>query len=79
MKEKLTSRKLWMALIGAATGIVLMLTGDATQGAATLIVSVLSYIVAEGYIDAKAVDTVLEIVDDATEQLASDAESEDQE
>lgn len=71
MKEKLLSRKLWVALIGVITGVVLIVTGTTSEGVATVITSVLGYLIAEGIIDAKAVgviiDQVEEQLDDTTE------------
>lgn len=61
MKEKLTSRKFLVAVAGIITGIILMLTGNTGEGATTLTASILGYLVAEGYIDAKAVSAVLKI------------------
>lgn len=67
--EKLTSRKLWVAIIGIVTGIGLIFTGDTPEGATTLIASILGYLLAEGIIDAKAVDSVLDIVDEVGNKL----------
>jgi hypothetical protein len=72
MKEKLTSRKLWVSIIGIISGIVLIVAGNTTEGAATLITSILGYLIAEGYIDAKAVDSVVEIVDDNLDEMVEE-------
>lgn len=69
MKQKLSSRKLWVAVIGIITGISLIVAGNNTEGAATIIASILGYLMAEGYIDAKAVDTVYELTDEVKDQL----------
>ena len=70
MKEilrKLTSRKLWLAIAGVATGIAMVLGADASDiatvaGAITSIVSVVTYIVTEGKIDAESVkNAIIEI------------------
>ena len=58
---KLKSRKLWLALIGAASGVAIAWGVDATvvetiAGAAVALVSVVAYIVTEGKIDAASVD-----------------------
>lgn len=68
MKEKLMSRKLWVALIGVITGITLIVSGTTTEGVATLITSVLGYLIAEGYIDGKAVSAVIDQVDDTLDE-----------
>ena len=69
MKEKLTSRKLWIALIGIVTGISIIVAGETSEGVATLITSILGYLIAEGWIDAKAVSAVGELVDNVESQL----------
>lgn len=74
MKEKLLSRKLWVALIGVITGIVLCLTGTVTEGVSTVIASVVGYLVAEGYIDAKAVGMVIEQVDAKLDETVEESE-----
>lgn len=67
--RKLTSRKLWMAIAGIATGIAMVLGVEANDvatvaGAVTAIVSVVTYIAVEGKIDAEGVkDTIVEIQD----------------
>ena len=60
IKRKLTSRKLWRALAGVATGVFLALGGDASEiqtvaGSITALASALAYILTEGKIDAAAV------------------------
>jgi hypothetical protein len=78
MKNKLTSRKLWAALVGVVTGIALVMSGNVTEGAATVIASVIGYIMAEGYIDAKAVKAALEVVEKVEDQVdLTETESED--
>ena len=64
MKAKLTSRKLWVAIAGIISGIVLMVNGNTVEGASTLVASVVGYLLAEGFIDAKRVKTVV----DSTEE-----------
>ena len=73
MKEKLLSRKLWVALIGVLTGIVLIVSGTTTEGAATVITSILGYLIAEGYIDAKAVNAVIDQVDATLDETDKEA------
>lgn len=58
--RKLTSRKLWLALAGVATGVFLALGGDASEiqtvaGTITALASAVAYILTEGRIDAAAV------------------------
>lgn len=70
MKAKLMSRKLWVALIGVITGIALAVSGTTTEGVATVIASVLGYLIAEGYIDGKAVGTVIDQVEEKLDETA---------
>lgn len=69
--KKLASRKFIVAAAGIASGIVLIVNGSTTEGVGAVIASVLGYLVAEGYIDAKAVQTVTDKVEDALEESAS--------
>ena len=65
--RKLTSRKLWMALAGIATGVAMALGAETNEistvaGAVTAIVSVVTYIVTEGKVDAESVkNAIIEI------------------
>ena len=67
--RKLSSRKLWMALAGIATGIAMALGAESTEistvaGAVTAVVSVVTYIITEGKIDAEGVkNAIIEIQD----------------
>ena len=58
--RKLTSRKLWLALAGAATGAALALGVDAGEisrvaGAVTTLLSVMTYVVTEGAADTRRI------------------------
>lgn len=83
MKEflrKLTSRKLWLAIAGVATGIAIALGADANEigtisGAVVSLVSAVTYIITEGKIDAEGVknaivgvEDIVEILDEAVEE-----------
>lgn len=75
--RKLSSRKLWLALAGVATGIALALGVEQSQistiaGAVTAVVSVVTYIMTEGKIDAAAVGTATEKVQDAVGEVAKE-------
>lgn len=77
MKEflkKLTSRKLWMAIAGVATGVAMALGADGgdigtVAGAVTTIISIIVYIVTEGKIDAEGVKNAIEQTTDAIEVI----------
>ena len=77
--KKLTSRKLWMAIAGVATGIAVALGVDAGDvstitGAVTAIVSVVAYIVTEGKIDAESVKNAVESTQNAIETIVGEDE-----
>ena len=62
--QKLSSRKLWMALAGVATGVAMVLGADTTEigtvaGAVTALISAVTYIIVEGKIDAEGVKTTI--------------------
>ena len=65
--QKLTSRKLWMAVAGIATGIAMVLGVDSTEitsiaGGVVALISCVTYIITEGKIDAEGVkNTIIEI------------------
>ena len=72
--RKLSSRKLWTALAGIAAGLALAFGLDqeavaSTAGAVVSVVSVVTYIVTEGRIDAEAVKTAIEDVQEAVEDV----------
>lgn len=69
MKQKLMSRKLWAGIIGVITGIALAATGNIVPGTATIISSILGYMLTEGLIDAKTVDMIIDIVEEVDNQL----------
>lgn len=77
MKEimrKLSSRKLWTALAGIAAGLALAFGLDqeavaSTAGAVVSVVSVVTYIVTEGRIDAEGVKKAIEDTQEAVEDI----------
>lgn len=75
--QKLTSRKLWMAIAGIATGLALVLGVDGgdisnVAGAVTAIASVITYIVTEGRIDAESVKNAVEATEKAVDTIAGE-------
>ena len=75
--RKLSSRKLWMALAGIATGVAMALGADASDvsevaGAVTAIVSVVTYIVVEGRVDAESVKSAILELQDGIEIIEGD-------
>lgn len=77
--QKLTSRKLWMALAGVATGVAMAFGVESTDigtvaGAVTALISVVTYIIAEGKVDAESVKNTIIEVQDAIDVLDGDDE-----
>jgi len=75
--RKLTSRKLWLAIAGIATGVFIALGGDATEietvaGAVTALVSAATYIFVEGRVDAESVKKAVESTQDAVGVLTGE-------
>lgn len=72
--RKLSSRKLWLALSGVATGLALMFGASAGEltavaGAAAAVVSVVTYLVTEGRVDAAAVAGAVSAVEQAAREV----------
>ena len=72
--RKLSSRKLWMAIAGVATGIAMALGVEPTEintvaGAVTALVSVVTYIYVEGKVDAEGVKTTIIEVQEAVDAI----------
>lgn len=68
--KKLSSRKLWAAIVGVVMGLAMVFgldenTISTVSGAVVAVVSVISYIVTEGKIDAAAVKKAVEQVQEA--------------
>ena len=73
--QKLKSRKLWLAVGGMCAGIALAFGVDASDlqtvaGAVTTLVSVAAYILAEGRVDAVAMEGAAQKIYDAAETVA---------
>lgn len=81
MVKKLTSRKLWLAIAGVATGVAMVLGVDATEittvaGAVTAMASVITYIVVEGKVDAASVANAIESTQKALELTTDEHQAE---
>lgn len=77
--KKLTSRKLWLAIAGVATGIAIAFGVDAGEisavsGAVLSVISVVTYIVTEGKIDAEGVKNAIIAIEDVAELMEADEE-----
>ena len=71
-KRKLSSRKLWAAVAGIVTGLAMVFgldenTISTVAGAVVSVASVVTYIMAEGKVDAESVKKAVEGVQDAVE------------
>lgn len=72
--RKLTSRKLWMAIAGIATGIAVALGVESSDvatvtGAVTALISAVTYIIAEGKVDAESVKNAVESTQNALDVI----------
>lgn len=72
--RKLSSRKLWMAIAGIATGVAMAFGTDATEigtvaGAVTALISAVTYIIVEGKVDAEGVKTTIIEVQEAIDVI----------
>lgn len=75
IKQKLLSRKLWVAILTAGGGIALALGApdnlvNVIVGAATALVTVVIYIVTEGKIDAAAVELSADFIQKTVEAIS---------
>lgn len=72
--RKISSRKLWMAIAGVATGIAMILGVDAGDistiaGGVISLVSAIAYIAVEGKIDAERVKNAIESTEQVIETI----------
>jgi phage shock protein PspC (stress-responsive transcriptional regulator) len=75
--QKLTSRKLWLAIAGIATGVAMVFGVDGgdivdVAGAITALASVITYIITEGKIDADGVKNAIEATEDAVDTIVGE-------
>ena len=74
LKQKLSSRKLWAAIVGIIMGVGMIfgLDGEVIEtvsGAVLAVGSIVAYIMAEGKIDAERVKNAVDKVQDAVDVL----------
>ncbi len=70
--KKISSRKFIASLMGILTGIGVIASGSEIEGIITVIASIFAYLIAEGYIDAKAVKVTDDVIDKTKELLGKD-------
>jgi hypothetical protein len=69
LKQKFSSRKFIVCLTGILTGIGVAISGNVVEGVSTVLVSMITYLIAEGYIDAKALDVGDNVIEEVKEKL----------
>ena len=77
LKRKLSSRKLWAAIAGVITGLAMVFGLDETvistvAGAVVSVVSLTTYIITEGRVDAAGVKNAVQDVQDAVDVVIND-------
>ena len=80
--RKLSSRKLWAAVAGVVAGFAMVFGLDETvistvAGAVVSVMSIVTYIMTEGKIDAEGVKKAIEDIQDATEVLECEVDIQD--
>lgn len=80
LKKKLSSRKLWAAIVGVVTGLGMVFgldegTVNTVAGAVVTVMSVVTYIVTEGKIDAAAVGDAANKVQNAIDKIQDTEDS----
>lgn len=76
--NKFTSRKFLASVAGVLTGIALIVSGNIIEGASAVITSIVAYIVAEGYVDGKAVQNTIKLSQDVLDNVVADLEEEEE-
>lgn len=74
-KRKLSSRKLWAALVGVVTGLSMIFgldegTISTVAGAVVSVASVVTYIMAEGKVDAESIKKAVEDIQKAKDEVS---------
>ncbi len=77
LKRKLSSRKLWAAIAGVITGLAMVFGLDETvistvAGAVVSVVSLTTYIITEGRVDAAGVKNAVQDVQDAVDVVMNE-------
>lgn len=77
LKRKLSSRKLWAAIAGVITGLAMVFGLDETvistvAGAVVSVVSLMTYIITEGRVDAAGVKNAVQDVQDAVDVVMNE-------
>ena len=69
LKQKFASRKFIVCLTGIITGVTVASSGNVIEGVTTVLVSLITYLIAEGYIDAKAIEVSDKVIEEVKNNL----------
>lgn len=77
LKRKLSSRKLWAAIAGVIAGLAMVFGLDETvistvAGAVVSVMSLMTYIITEGRVDAAGVKNAVQDVQDAVDVVVNE-------
>ena len=77
LKRKLSSRKLWAAIAGVIAGLAMVFGLDETvistvAGAVVSVMSLMTYIITEGRVDAAGVKNAVQDVQDAVDAVINE-------
>ena len=75
--KNLLSRKFLIAVLTIVSGVVLVIRGQMVAGVSAIITAAIGYLVAEGYVDAKAVSSTITITDELITDLATMTDDEE--
>lgn len=80
LKRKLSSRKLWAAIAGVIAGLAMVFGLDETvistvAGAVVSVMSLMTYIITEGRVDAAGVKNAVQDVQDAVDVVINEETS----
>lgn len=71
-KQKFSSRKFIVCITGIITGVGVAISGNVIEGVSTVLASMIAYLIAEGYIDAKAVELTDNVIEEVKDKLKED-------
>lgn len=67
--KKFTSRKFLTTIAGIMTGLGLILNGQTVEGIVTLLSSIATYCVVEGYLDGKTINQIPDAIEKTNEVI----------
>ena len=75
LKHKFTSRKFIVCLTGILTGVGVASSGRVIEGVTAVLVSIITYLIAEGYIDAKAIEVSDSVIEQVKDKLKENGDN----